>query len=72
MADCHCDHARSAATGTYTSQCTEQGRDAHAATSLTYCGAKQWLLDHMPEFDKAYMPPSVAVDGEIDALAGRQ
>eukprot|EP00697_Spironema_sp_BW2_P009572 gnl/Spiro4/24526_TR12160_c0_g1_i1.p1 gnl/Spiro4/24526_TR12160_c0_g1~~gnl/Spiro4/24526_TR12160_c0_g1_i1.p1 ORF type:complete len:448 (+),score=35.16 gnl/Spiro4/24526_TR12160_c0_g1_i1:40-1383(+) len=36
---------------------------ASAATnqSLTYCVAKAWLLDHMPEFDKNFLPPSVSV-----------
>ena len=67
MADCRCEHARSsspATGGRYISRCADgQGRDAHDADTLTYCGAKQWLLDHMPEFDKGFMPPSVAVDG---------
>merc|ERR1740117_1394461 len=30
---------------------------------LTYCVAKQWLLEHMPEFDKSFLPPSVSVHG---------
>uniref|UniRef100_A0A6B2L825 Transglutaminase-like domain-containing protein n=1 Tax=Arcella intermedia TaxID=1963864 RepID=A0A6B2L825_9EUKA len=30
---------------------------------MTFCLAKQWLLDHMPEFDKYFMPPSVTVPG---------
>jgi len=33
-------------------------------SDLTWCVAKQFLLDNMPEFDKAYMPPSVSVDGD--------
>ena len=28
---------------------------------MTFCVAKQWLLSHMPEFDKHFMPPSVSV-----------
>ena len=28
---------------------------------VTFCVAKQWLLSHMPEFDKHFMPPSVTV-----------
>ena len=66
MADCRCEHASpsQATGGRYISRCADgQGRDAHDADTLTYCGAKQWLLDHMPEFDKGFMPPSVAVDG---------
>eukprot|EP00939_MAST-03C_sp_MAST-3C-sp1_P001401 g1401.t1 len=30
---------------------------------LTWCVAMQWLLDHMPEFDKYFLPPSVSVNG---------
>lgn len=34
-----------------------------AADELTWCTAKQFLIDHMPQFDKDYMPPSVSIDG---------
>ena len=30
---------------------------------LTFCAAKQYLLQHMPEHDKLFMPPSVSIDG---------
>jgi hypothetical protein len=33
------------------------------ATDLTFCVAKQWLLEHMPSFDKYFLPPSVTVKG---------
>ena len=41
------------------SSLTELQQDA----PLTYCAAKQYLLDHMPEHDKLFMPPSVSIDG---------
>ena len=37
--------------------------DVAAATSMSYCTARAWLLSHMPEFDKHFLPPSVAVRG---------
>jgi hypothetical protein len=30
--------------------------------TLRYCLAKAWLIDHMPEWDKHFLPPSVAVN----------
>lgn len=36
--------------------------DWRAAPNLTYCVAKSWLLEHMPEFDKHFLPPSIAVN----------
>ena len=33
------------------------------ATSLRFCSAKQWLLEHMPSFDRYFLPPSVTVRG---------
>lgn len=35
----------------------------HSTSPLSFCVLKQWLLDHMPEFDKNYLPPSVSVNG---------
>jgi hypothetical protein len=34
-----------------------------SAANLTFCTAKAWMLEHMPEFDKHYLPPSVTVNG---------
>ena len=31
---------------------------------LTWCVAKGFLLNHMPEFDKHYLPPSVSITGD--------
>ena len=31
---------------------------------LTWCVAKKYLLAHMPDFDKQYLPPAVSVDGD--------
>jgi hypothetical protein len=28
---------------------------------LSFCLAKSWLLEHMPEFDLNYLPPSVCI-----------
>ena len=41
----------------------ERLRDRQGGDELTWCVAKEYLLNHMPEFDKHYMPPSVSVDG---------
>ena len=30
---------------------------------LTWCLARAWMLDHMPEFDKRFLPPSITVNG---------
>ena len=30
---------------------------------MRFCLAKAWLVDHMPEWDKHYLPPSVSVTG---------
>ena len=41
------------------------------ATSLRFCSAKQWLLEHMPSFDRYFLPPSVTVRGaRYDELRG--
>ena len=37
--------------------------DVPSDSPMTYCVAKQYLLDHMPEHDKHFMPPSVSIDG---------
>ena len=31
---------------------------------LTWCVAKNFLLNHMPEFDKQFLPPAVSVTGD--------
>jgi len=50
--------------------CTCVHEQCNVATSalapdapLTFCVAKQFLLLHMPEHDKTFMPPSVSIDG---------
>ena len=50
--------------------CTCVHEQCNVATSalapdapLTFCAAKQFLLLHMPEHDKTFMPPSVSIDG---------
>jgi hypothetical protein len=46
-------------------KCIDVGRKTRLSDDeLTWCVAKQYLLDHMPTFDKSFMPPSVSVDGE--------
>lgn len=57
---CQCDMMENKIT------CTELGREGTVKNDeeLTWCVAKQYLLDHMPEFDKNFMPPSVSVDGD--------
>ena len=37
-------------------------RAASGAGELTFCLAKAWLIDHMPTFDKHYLPGSVTVN----------
>ena len=37
-------------------------RGASADGALTYCIGKAWLLEHMPPFDLAYLPPAVTVN----------
>ena len=33
------------------------------SSSLTYCLCKQWLLEHMPEFDLHFLPNAMTVNG---------
>ena len=56
MGSCNC-----AATSATTLSCVDTVAFPNA--DVTFCTAKQWLLDHMPEFDKHYLPPSVTVKG---------
>ena len=56
-------------------RCTESGeivdwrralatsRANGGAGDLTFCLAKAWLIDHMPSFDKQFLPGSVTVNG---------
>ena len=49
--------------------CTNAGVDVSWRAAITanddldFCTAKAWLLDHMPEFDRHYLPGSVTVNG---------
>ena len=47
-------------------QCTDINKkdDSDEDDDLTWCVAKKYLLAHMPEFDKQYLPPAVSVDGD--------
>jgi hypothetical protein len=49
-------------------QCAENGapvtRRAEINGELTWCVAKQYLLDHMPTFDQHFLPPSVTLSGD--------
>jgi hypothetical protein len=78
IASCKCTFAMDGASGSTTASCTDGGRQvdwrkamstaagaggAPAPAALTYCLAKAWLVDHMPEWDKHFLPPSVAVNG---------
>jgi hypothetical protein len=68
-----CDCAP-AASVTAAAECVERGkavdwrasiaasRAASGAGELTFCLAKAWLIDHMPTFDKHYLPGSVTVN----------
>ena len=38
-------------------------RTSSLGAPLTWCVARAWLLDHMPEFDKRFLPPSITVNG---------
>ena len=38
-------------------------RTSALGAPLTWCLARAWLLDHMPEFDKRFLPPSITVTG---------
>ena len=38
-------------------------RTSPLGAPLTWCIARAWLLDHMPEFDKRFLPPSITVNG---------
>jgi len=37
--------------------------DPKRSETIDWCVARDWLLNHMPEFDKHFMPPSVSVNG---------
>lgn len=43
-------------------RCTSSVPESNSS-QLTFCGAKDWLLQHMPDFDLNYLPPSVSVTG---------
>ena len=45
--------------------CADRGAPVQwrQASALSFCTAKSWLLEHMPEFDKHFLPPSIAVNG---------
>ena len=47
-------------------------RGASADGALTYCIGKAWLLEHMPPFDLAYLPPAVSVNGTSTTTATQQ
>ena len=53
--------------GAYTTvACTDNGAKVDwrdSSSKLTYCLAKSWLISHMPEWDKHFLPPSVSVAG---------
>lgn len=58
---CQCQHTDTSST------CTDHDQneiEEEIEEKLTWCTAKQYLLDHMPAFDKNFMPPSVSVDGD--------
>lgn len=44
-------------------QCNILQAQLQSDAPMTFCAAKQFLLDHMPEHDKQFMPPSVSIDG---------
>jgi hypothetical protein len=44
--------------------CHDDVFTAAADNTLTWCNAKKFLLAHMPDFDKHFMPPSVTIRGD--------
>lgn len=49
-----------------TVSCTDHGAKVDwrdSSSKLTYCIAKDWMISHMPEWDKHFLPPSVSVTG---------
>ena len=62
MEDGRCQPTHDEARDAWTSVCSAAGE---APGAVTFCSAKQFLLDHMPEFDKTYLPPSVSVSESL-------
>lgn len=60
MLACECSVAGGLA-GDVTCRDTREGSPAQQGTS--FCEAKEWLLNRMPEFDRSFLPPSVSVEG---------
>lgn len=66
-----CDCSVDFASGPRLVSCSTQRADGGTidvewrnAQDIDFCVAKHWLLEHMPDFDLHYLPPSISVDGD--------